>query len=76
MAVPKTGVFRRKTRNRHTIPEFGLRRILELLLMAVPKTGVFRRKSVLPRRADDAEAAAVVVPAVGVVVAPVRDGTA
>ena len=42
--------------------------------MAVPKTGVFRRKSVLPRRADEAEAV-VVVPVVGVVVVPVRDGT-
>ena len=34
MAVPKTGVFRRKRGNRQTIPRIRLRRILEFWHMA------------------------------------------
>ena len=44
-AVAKTGVSRRKSGNRQTVPRIRLRRILELLHKAVDKIGATRRKN-------------------------------
>ena len=80
MAVPKTGVFRRKSGNRQTIQEFCFAEFLSFCAFAeknavsLANQGCKGSQSVLLCRADEAEAV-VVVPVVGVVVVPVRDGT-